>query len=562
MELPQPSRLRRFAADRSANVAIIFGLGLLPMLGATAIAVDYSMGLAIKSKLDTAADAAAIAGITAAKNFLQSYTGTSNVISQAITAAQNAATAQFTANAAFLGPGAIPNLTMSFTVVGGMISGTVGYSYNNPTHFASILGVKNITIANNVTSVLTAKTYAQVYIILDNSESMGIGATWTDQCNLYNLTGGYEITQGETAGTCTNTTVGSTPSGSGTQDFNRGNLSIACVLACHTAPDPNNSNAPTVNTELMANCASSPSITLRLDVAKQAIVDALNILPTDGSVLVSVYRLSDALDLVIGPTSNFASVQSAVVGSGASSVCGVSNPTLAQLQAATGVQLGSAYTTSSSSILPSGVGQNKTEGGTNITGSLNALYSSGQVTASGNGFSSGSPLKYMVLVTDSVEDNELGAFTLPSLPTSQSQFGGYYSSNWSVNWTLGEINTSACANFTNPSSSNGLGWQMFALYVDYVIPPVNSAGTTSQIAAGGPNVPEAFQTPLHDQSFPLMFTYIGNNLIPPAANPLQTCAGASNYFSANSPAQIESAMQKIFQGIVQSAARLTWNPPT
>ncbi|HXY59620.1 MAG TPA: pilus assembly protein TadG-related protein [Methylocystis sp.] len=579
MNLPSFSGLRAFAADRKANVLIIFALALLPLLGITGIAVTYSQGLAIKARLDTAADAAAIAGITAARNYLQTYSGSSNVVSQAITAAQTAAQAQFTANTGTLN---VATPTMSFTVNGGNISGSVAYSYTFPTQLTSLLGRPNVTIGNTATSTLTAKTYAQVYIILDNSESMGIGATWSDQCALYNMLANYNLQPGDQAGSCTNSSSATTESGYGQMDVRYPGGSqpaaLGCVLACHTASQyiqvtsghSTSWQSVSVDTEQLARCASSPSITLRLDVAKQAIIDAINILPTDGSVEVSVFRMSDALDLVIGPTSNFAAVKTAVVGTGA--VCPAPTPgqtqtSLSALTTQTGIQLGSAYTTNSTSagssgnppnsVLPSGVSAGMTEGGTNITGSLSALAQ--YMPSGGNGWSQSSPLRYLVLVTDSVEDSVLGAFTLPSLPLTRSSFAGYFNPGSSVNWPIGEMNPSACSTFTKPTTSGGLGYQLYTLYVNYVVPPQNSTGTASQYSSQGPNVTAAFETPYHDDSFPTMFSYIGANLIPPAVTPLTSCANTpSDAFSANSPQQIETAMQQIFQAIIQSQARLTY----
>ena len=61
--------LRRCLRDRNGNVAIVFGFALLPMLGLTALAVDFSRTMAIKTVLDLSADAAALAAVTEAQRF-------------------------------------------------------------------------------------------------------------------------------------------------------------------------------------------------------------------------------------------------------------------------------------------------------------------------------------------------------------------------------------------------------------------------------------------------------------------------------------------------------------
>ena len=55
--------LARFRRDKSANIAVIFAIATLPILTAVGCAVDYSFAARMKAKLQSAADAAAIASI-------------------------------------------------------------------------------------------------------------------------------------------------------------------------------------------------------------------------------------------------------------------------------------------------------------------------------------------------------------------------------------------------------------------------------------------------------------------------------------------------------------------
>lgn len=486
------SGFRRFWRDERGNVFIIIGLGIMPALGIVALGVDYSVTLTAKAKLDTAADAAAVAGVVAAKNYITNYTGTGSPNAGAIAAANAVASSQFNSNTGTTANlGSLNSVTPSFTIVGNTISGSVSYSYTRQTFFGKMLGRSSLTVNNTISATTQgSKTYANIYIILDNSESMGIAATWTDQCNLYPITGGN--------GKCNATTLVGTDN----------NSDQPCVLACHTAPQG--------NTEQIANCATNPNITLRLDVAKQAIVDAINTLPTDGSVQVAVYRMSNQLTNVVPLTSNFASAEAAVVGNGVS--CAAAN---------TGIQLGSAYG----------------EGGTNITYSLQQLQS--QLPAAGTGATAGSPLGFVVLVTDAVQDNlQSGVSNFTNFLPWDGTWYNYYNSNQKVSeptWILEGMDGSQCAGIKK------LGYQFYTLYVNYVIPPVTTHAS--------PNA--AYQTPLHNNGFPGMFSYVANTLIPQIPTNMQNCASSpGNYFSANTPTQIETAMQNIFKGIT-AYARLT-----
>ncbi len=51
---------RRFAADRTGAIAVVFALTLVPMLMAVGAAVDYSRAASLRSDLQAAADAAAL----------------------------------------------------------------------------------------------------------------------------------------------------------------------------------------------------------------------------------------------------------------------------------------------------------------------------------------------------------------------------------------------------------------------------------------------------------------------------------------------------------------------
>ncbi len=57
--------LSRFRRDERGVVAIMFGLSLIPMIGLTAAAVDYSRASQMRNRMATAADAAVLAAVKA-----------------------------------------------------------------------------------------------------------------------------------------------------------------------------------------------------------------------------------------------------------------------------------------------------------------------------------------------------------------------------------------------------------------------------------------------------------------------------------------------------------------
>lgn len=60
--------LRRFWSDRRGNVAVLFGLAAVPIIGVMGVAVDYSRASHYRTLLQSAVDTAALAGATATSN--------------------------------------------------------------------------------------------------------------------------------------------------------------------------------------------------------------------------------------------------------------------------------------------------------------------------------------------------------------------------------------------------------------------------------------------------------------------------------------------------------------
>ena len=89
-------RLRDRAASlpgaRSGNVTIMFALSLIPLIGLVGYGVDYGVAITDKAKVDAAADAAAIAGVVAAKAYFANNPGQTNLSANAFAAGAAQAT--------------------------------------------------------------------------------------------------------------------------------------------------------------------------------------------------------------------------------------------------------------------------------------------------------------------------------------------------------------------------------------------------------------------------------------------------------------------------------------
>ncbi|MGA3309950.1 MAG: TadE/TadG family type IV pilus assembly protein [Xanthobacteraceae bacterium] len=168
-----------FRSDKRANTAIIFALASLPLISAVGCVVDYSTASMIKTKLQAASDAAALATvsnnspiITTAKNMSGNGTVTGGQ-----TYAQNFFIADTTA---FSGV----TYSASVTKTGTTLTANVTFSYPVPTFFMGIMGYKTITVSGSSTASYSLPTYISFYLMLDVSGSMSFPSTAAEQVRL------------------------------------------------------------------------------------------------------------------------------------------------------------------------------------------------------------------------------------------------------------------------------------------------------------------------------------------------------------------------------------------
>jgi len=159
--------LRRFSGDRRGNVAVIFGLSLIPAIFLTGMALDFSSAIQRRSRLAAAADAAALAAVTPA------------MMTQSSTAANTAATNIFDAEASATGGATNTTPTVTITSSNGGLTRTATVSFNasSVNNFPGILGQSTWPISGSSTATATAAPNINFYLLLDNSPSMDLPAT-------------------------------------------------------------------------------------------------------------------------------------------------------------------------------------------------------------------------------------------------------------------------------------------------------------------------------------------------------------------------------------------------
>lgn len=178
MEFSATDLIIRFCRSRRGNVAVLFAFTLVPMLLAVGCAVDYGHATQVRSKLQSAIDAASVGSVArASRAYAQAATMTADgALDQGVADAKNI----FAGNVANL-PG-YETLAISATVTktAQNITSALSFSAVVQTAFLGIMGVNSMTVTGTSTSVATLPSYIDFYLLLDNSPSMGVGATTTD----------------------------------------------------------------------------------------------------------------------------------------------------------------------------------------------------------------------------------------------------------------------------------------------------------------------------------------------------------------------------------------------
>ncbi len=216
-------RTRRFARDRRGNVAVIFALAAIPILAFVGAAIDYSIAVRTQTKIEAALDTALLLAIS------------NTEITKTASTAQADAVTMFTGQLATFGVGTQSStITVTDTTTGRTANGTA--SSVVPTTFMRILGFNTLTVTGTSQAVVSFPLYIDFYLLLDNTPSMGVGATASDITNLQNLT--------------VNGSEGS------------------CAFACHNIYT--DSSERTVDNNTYYSIAKNNGVTMRIDVLRQA----------------------------------------------------------------------------------------------------------------------------------------------------------------------------------------------------------------------------------------------------------------------------------------------------
>ncbi len=179
-------RLYRFCTDRSGNFGILTAILMVPLVGSAGLAVDFAHALSLRTQLYAAADAAAVGAISAKS--------AAAAAAMKMTADGPVSAGQDEARNIFVGQmqGELPASDVAVDVqvsrTSNKLNSSVSFSAAVPTTFMQILGRKSVEISGTATATVQTASFMDFYILIDNTPSMGVGATPTDVDKMVSLT--------------------------------------------------------------------------------------------------------------------------------------------------------------------------------------------------------------------------------------------------------------------------------------------------------------------------------------------------------------------------------------
>jgi Flp pilus assembly protein TadG len=347
--------LRRFAADRKGNVALIFGLALLPVTFLTGMGIDYTSAARKKAVLDAASDAAALAAVTPA---MMASTDAASIA---------AATAMFNSQVSNV-PGltyAPANLTVTATDNALTRTVTVSYTASSQNAFGGVLGQQNWPLSGGSHSTASVAPNIDFYLLLDNSPSMEIPAT--------------------SAGLTTLSTT-----------MYKGNLAFGggCAFACHeanpAAESPALNNPKGSNGVVMDNYtyAEQLGVTLRIDNLRAATQSLMTTAATMEQTYNSTYRMATY-------TFNTGGISTITPLTSSLSTAGTQAANINVLEVYDNNNL------CTTTACTGGTGNNDED--TDFEGAMTAVNAA--MPAPGTGMAGNTPQEILLIVSDGVDDN-------------------------------------------------------------------------------------------------------------------------------------------------------------
>ncbi len=170
--------MRSFLQDRSGNFAMTTALLMVPLVGVAGLALDIHAAVIAKTSLQAAADSAVLAAVGeySAGTRQAMLIGDKGVLTDAIEDARKVFNAHVNEHTDYT----LVDSNVEVVKSGRDLHAVFTYAAEVPTTLARILGQEVVTISGEATAVFQTETFRDFYLLLDNTPSMGVGATPKD----------------------------------------------------------------------------------------------------------------------------------------------------------------------------------------------------------------------------------------------------------------------------------------------------------------------------------------------------------------------------------------------
>ena len=170
-----PESLRRFFSNQRGNVTLMVGISAIPLFIAGGAAIDYERAVNAKTQLQASLDSAVL------------FASTSNSVDYA--ALTTSGRAYLDSNYHNKGDAQVKSFAITAGDSANKMKATGVVTLN--TWFMAIVGIYTLDVKATSQAVYAGATnYTDVYILVDNTASMGLAATTADIQAMQNIAGG------------------------------------------------------------------------------------------------------------------------------------------------------------------------------------------------------------------------------------------------------------------------------------------------------------------------------------------------------------------------------------
>ncbi len=174
--------LKNFWQEKSGNFGILTALLLVPLCGAAGVALDISRGMSAKADLQQAADSAALAAVADTSASIQAAKKMSG--DGIIPVGNEEARAFFDDNQRGNADYSLTSVDVSVIKHGNVVESSVSFRASVNTTLSGLLGKDFVSVGGTATAKYETETFSDFYLLLDNTPSMGVGATPLDVAKL------------------------------------------------------------------------------------------------------------------------------------------------------------------------------------------------------------------------------------------------------------------------------------------------------------------------------------------------------------------------------------------